>query len=352
LAIAGLAALAVWTPVLLPKLEGRIVTVDLAAQGSLANWFSSLVLLSAAVAALEVYAVRRHKVDDYHGRYRIWLWAAACCFLMASDAATGGHEAARQIAVSTAGTRVIGDGSIWWVVPAVLLFTAVGSRLLMDMWPCRLSVTALAAAAIAFVVALAVSLGWLAPQSATHRLLVGHGTLLGGHWLLLSAFVLHARYVILDAEGRLHRRTAKAVRERRKKPQPSAVENRASAANQDKPKEQRTDGGAEQGQGPHDPWVTVASPAGTASPVLKRVVPPTAAPSSTDRGTAAAAGQQAGASGASATAPPASKPVAAAPATSGSAAEKLSKADRKALRQRLLDQRLQREQHKTSAWGK
>ena len=58
-----------------------VAALDLAAKGSLACWFSSLMLLAASVAALLVYAVRRHRTDDYQGRYRIWLWAAACWFL-------------------------------------------------------------------------------------------------------------------------------------------------------------------------------------------------------------------------------------------------------------------------------
>ena len=53
-----------------------VAALDLAAKGSLGCWFSSLLLLAAAAVAILVYAVRRHRTDDYQGRYRIWLWAA------------------------------------------------------------------------------------------------------------------------------------------------------------------------------------------------------------------------------------------------------------------------------------
>ena len=44
-----------------------LAALDVAAKGSLASWFSSLLLLGAVVAALLTYTVRRHRTDDYQG---------------------------------------------------------------------------------------------------------------------------------------------------------------------------------------------------------------------------------------------------------------------------------------------
>ncbi len=100
--IAAIEALSVWMPRLTAVLGhrppvGPIAAFDLGGKGSLAAWFSSLLLLAASLVAVLVYSVRRHQVDDYRGRYRVWLWAALCWFLMASDAAASLHEGFRDL---------------------------------------------------------------------------------------------------------------------------------------------------------------------------------------------------------------------------------------------------------------
>ena len=127
---------------------------DLGNCGSLGNWFASLLLLAASLLAIIIYSVRRHKVDDYRGHYHVWLWAAACWFIMATDVAASLHQGLQQVMISATGTRIVGDGSIWWVVPALLLVGSIGSRLLIDMWSSRLSSEALILAAIAYITAL------------------------------------------------------------------------------------------------------------------------------------------------------------------------------------------------------
>ena len=73
----------------------------MAAEGSLAAWFSSLLLLGAALATLVVYAVRRHRADDYRGRYRLWLAAAVCWLLLATDEAASLHESLQELVGDT-----------------------------------------------------------------------------------------------------------------------------------------------------------------------------------------------------------------------------------------------------------
>jgi hypothetical protein len=76
--LAGLEFAYVWMLDRVAAGGAPLVTLDLAAKGSLGCWFSSLMLLAASATAILVYTVRRNRVDDYQGRYRIWLWAAAC----------------------------------------------------------------------------------------------------------------------------------------------------------------------------------------------------------------------------------------------------------------------------------
>ena len=115
---------------------GKIIAaLDIGAKGSLACWFSSTMLLAASVAAMLVYGIRRHRTDDYPGKYRIWPWAAVCLLLMATDQAASLREAFRDLMIAATGTSLVGDGSLWWIIVYGILWIAVGSRVLLDMPP-------------------------------------------------------------------------------------------------------------------------------------------------------------------------------------------------------------------------
>ena len=212
-AIGGLMALYVWIPDRLHDPQLWPEMADLGNCGSLGNWFASLLLLTASLLAIITYSVRRHKVDDYHGHYHVWLWAAACWFMMATDVAASLHQGLQQVMISLTGTRIAGDGSIWWVVPTLLLVGSIGSRLLIDMWSSRLSSAALIFAAIAYLTALVAFFHGIFLQSDVSQLLLVQGALLAGHLLLAMSMGLHARYVVLDAEGVLPKRREKEGKE-------------------------------------------------------------------------------------------------------------------------------------------
>ena len=137
--LVGLEASYAWMLDRVANGRAAVAALDLAAKGSLGCWFSALMLLAATAVAILVYCVRRHRTDDYQGRYRIWLWAAACWFLMATDQAASLRDAFRDLMIGLTGTTLVGDGSLWWVILYVLIWGAIGSRLLIDMRSSRLS---------------------------------------------------------------------------------------------------------------------------------------------------------------------------------------------------------------------
>ena len=187
----------------------RLAVFDLAGRGSLAAWFSSLALLAASLVAVLVYSVRRHQMDDYQGRYRVWLWAALCCFLMASDAAAGLHEGFRDLMTLATDDPLLGDGSIWWVIGYTLLLGAVGIRLLIDAWPCRPSTARYCWRPAPFRGRHRAD-GVVPGAEADRRVLIVQGTAMAGHRLLLLAMGLHARYVLADARGLVPSRPKKS----------------------------------------------------------------------------------------------------------------------------------------------
>ncbi len=195
-----------WMPRLAPMTtDGRVAALDLDAEGGLAVWFSSAVLALAALVAVLVFTVRRHKTDDYQGHYRVWLWAAMCWLLMSIDEASSLHEGFKQMMTLATGTPLHGDGSLWWVIPYFFLLGAVGSRLLLDMRCCKLSSGALVATAGCYALAVGVQL-LSQGNGGARAVMLEEGAEMVGNLTLLLAMGLHARYVVLDAEGRLPRR--------------------------------------------------------------------------------------------------------------------------------------------------
>jgi hypothetical protein len=188
---------------------GQFAAFDLTRTGCLGSWFSSLLLLAASASAALTYTIRRHRTDDYRGRYRIWLWAALCCLFAATDVAADLDDSFRQIMIHSTNTRIWGDGTLWWIIPYVLVLGTFGSRLVLDMRPCRLSITAFSLAAAGYLVAASMELGLFSIGDAVRTVMFKAGAAMFGHLMLLMSMVLNARYVILDAEGLLPVRESK-----------------------------------------------------------------------------------------------------------------------------------------------
>lgn len=212
--VAGLEALYAFLPELAAKTaDGTLAAFDLAAEGSLAAWFSSSTLSLAAAVAVVVYSIRRHKADDYHGRYRIWLWAAACWLAMSMDEGGSLHEAFQELMSYATGQRGYGDGSIWWIGAYCFALGAVGTRLTLEMRDCRSSTAALFMAAGCYAAAVIARLDWILPDAGSLQVMVEEGAEMAGNLFLLFAMTLHARYVILDAQGLLPAKQQKPAKE-------------------------------------------------------------------------------------------------------------------------------------------
>jgi hypothetical protein len=277
--LAGLAGLHLWSlehPVLFQ--ESGWNPFNLAQHGALGTWISALFLLAAGFAALAIYSVRRHRADDYQGRYRIWLWAAAGLFLFATDLSAGLHPLGQRLLTQWTGTPLWRGGELWWIIPAALLFGALGSRVLVDCWPCKPAVASLLAGSAAYVVSLLAGLQILALDDPLHQALLQYGSALLGHFFLLTCMIYQARYVRLDAEGLI------AHHPRESNPAENADDAETSES-----------------------FVRVDSPQGVPQPVLRRA---------------------------------ASSPQ---PAPTPTVQRKLTKQEKKALREKLLRERMKRE---------
>lgn len=233
LLVAGLEAAYAWLPELAAHTSsGELTAFDLAAEGSLGSWFSSTTLLLASLAAVLVFMVRRHRQDDYHGRYRVWLWAAALWLLMSIDEGASLHESFQELMTAVSGQRGWGGGALWSIAGYGLLLLAVGTRLVLDMRSCRASTTTFVLAIASYAVAVAVKQKLVPGLYGARAVMVKEGCEMVGNVWLLWAMLLHARYVVLEAEGALPVRVKREKKVRRSDlaESPAAAEKPKAAA--------------------------------------------------------------------------------------------------------------------------
>lgn len=199
--IVVLEALYAITPYLVAKTtDGSVAALDLEKEGSLCTWFSSTLLFMAGLVSLIVYSIRRAYADDQH-YFRVWLWAAVCCFILSIDESASLHEGFKSMMPLLTGSKLMGDGSLWWVIPYCFLLAPIGLRLFLDMRSCRISSAMLVAAGLAMTVAIVAHLNFIFPDHILLAQMIEEGAEMFGFLFVLSAVTIHARYLILEEEN-------------------------------------------------------------------------------------------------------------------------------------------------------
>lgn len=237
-AVALTVAADVWLPVLVQRLHADPST-NLSLGRPLAVWLSSLLLFSGGLMSVLLYSIRRHRVDDYHGRYRVWLWAAAAWFILSLDETTSLHGLGQALCASWSARYGIGRDLVWITLVGLVLAT-ICVRLIIEMRHCRLAVTSFMLGACALLLSVSVDVGWIAPPPGANWQVAAVSGRLVAHVMLLVSLSLYVRHVILDAEGLLPARAAKSKKPRRVRKQAALVETEAKsddkpAAKSDKP---------------------------------------------------------------------------------------------------------------------
>src|SRR5262249_23898563 len=201
---------------------------DASQGGNLAAWFSSFAFMSSAVGCVLIYTVRRHKLDDYRGSYRLWLWCAAAWIVMSIDATANLHAPfSRALAKATSWSMLEG-GALWWIGVWGTILAILALRLVLELGECRSSQSAILATGMLWAAALAIDYGWFPAIPLEHTVIVAIGCRLLGQVTRLLGIDVYARHVLLDAEGLLKQRPAKPPRE---KPKKTKLEKQVVAAN-------------------------------------------------------------------------------------------------------------------------
>ncbi len=187
----------------LSSLTGVVSPAEITAifSDGLIAWTSATALLMAACLAKLIFSLRRHRVDDSRGRYRIWRLAAFAAVALSLNSVVRGHEVVARVLGHFSGWSLLPEHAGWWLLPATIFGGWLLITLIREAAECRSASTVYSLALICFAVAGLSYCGWMPAaldnlQGTADRLLPVIGNL-----FLLTGSLLFARYVVLDVQG-------------------------------------------------------------------------------------------------------------------------------------------------------
>jgi hypothetical protein len=170
---------------------------------SLGGWLAQVCLVIATATALIVRLMRRHRRDDYRGRYRAWGWLASLFTLTACAGQVPLGALIASLASETTGITLGPSGMGWWLLTAGIAYGVVGlwavlplhERAATGIW-LSLCLSAWAAAA---------ACGWIAVSEDVSgrawHLAVGNVCWMAGAALAAIAMLAAARSVLREVRG-------------------------------------------------------------------------------------------------------------------------------------------------------
>ncbi|HEX6960633.1 MAG TPA: hypothetical protein VF175_02105 [Lacipirellula sp.] len=187
--------------VLAASVPGLSVSTIGKVAGGVTTWCSAVALLGCYLLARLIYSLRRHRVDDYAGRYRAWRWVGWSALLASVTAVVPIEEAVASVGTGATGWTLTASGAEWWIAPMALVGGWIAVRLLLEVGESRSSVAMLLAALGCYGAAAVGSLGWRPELLGAWGGLAFAAAPLAGHTFALAGLMIFGRYVVLDVQG-------------------------------------------------------------------------------------------------------------------------------------------------------
>jgi hypothetical protein len=195
-------------------LQAAAACFDPRGMQSLAGWLAQVSLGLATAVALIVRLMRRHRRDDYNGRYRAWGWLAG---LFVITACAGVVPVGRLVGAAVADATGIAfgpGGSGWWVALAA---TAYGTVALWAVLPLHeRGATALWLTLALACWGIAAGCAWMGGRDTV--VIAGHAAWTCGAALAAVAMLAAARSVIREVRGQCRPARVRAVPSRTEQP--------------------------------------------------------------------------------------------------------------------------------------
>ncbi len=193
----------------------NVAALDPTKPASLGGWFSSFVMVVCSMTALLVYSIRRHREDDYRGRYRIWVWAAVVWLFGSMAAAAPLHRLVAAAVAHATGSELVGNPAMFSTAFYAMILSTVAVPVVVDLRQNGLALLTILAAGACYLTAAAIDVQLLLPLAGPLQTICLSAARMGSHLLLLMSLLVFARHVYLEAQGKI---AAKPARQRRETP--------------------------------------------------------------------------------------------------------------------------------------
>ncbi len=199
-----------------------VAALALSGTGTLAAWFNSVFLLLASLACLQLFRLRKHRRDDYHGSYRMWMLMSTACLIGSLEAGTHISKILWPLAQSLTGISF--QPSSWLPIAISASFlTLLFARTAFEVRKSRASLALTALACLAMIAVSVIQLPAISPAVAKFggEILLGNCSLFAIVCVLMAT-VIDARFVFLEAHGLIKPNQQSILRKQEKREKAAA----------------------------------------------------------------------------------------------------------------------------------
>ena len=175
--------------------------ISLTGAGTLTSWMLSMMLFLTGLASLQIFALRKHRCDDYGGTYRIWLIVPPI-FFVASIASIVDFEA---IIYQLASLAQLTSGTNESLIPMTIklsLLAIIMVRMLFEIRDSKAAFSMLVIAWLAIAISTVLNTQWAENRIGSQELAIASpNAVLVATISLMLAHLLYVRFVYLHAHG-------------------------------------------------------------------------------------------------------------------------------------------------------
>ncbi len=194
-----------------------LLALDVQSAGSLSRWLASLLLAAAAFQGAQIYRLRRHKTDDYRGRYRVWAWIPLVLFTIGACTATGFHGDIALLSAQLIDPSEAAVHADMWPIAACVLWSVVALRLGFELRDSRGSLALLALTTLCYFGSATGQLIEIQPTNQLVHVMATTALANLGHLSLFLMVAVFGRRVYLESQGLLQQRIKRRTKRRESK---------------------------------------------------------------------------------------------------------------------------------------